>query len=423
MVRAETLTLADAVRYHMSAPQNPFEIAALLTLADRMQEAELRRLVEQRILPHARFCQTVAEARFPRRPRWRTERPFDVTAHIAVQREPALSPEALAERLGVARSQPLPFERSPWRMELLPLEGGQSALLFRVHHCVADGLALVRLLCELADEPRPMPPRGSAAAHAHGRTAVARGFAQRSRALWSTALELTSARADDSRELHRPCGQKAVAWSGPLDLERLNAVAEARGRHVTELLLSAAAEALARGLRATAHHVPARARALVPFGASLGRRELGNHFASAFVDLPLDEPDPWRRIARMAEQTEKLHDPSRARAARSLIGLAGWLSPPLMRRTLDHFSRRASLVLSNVPGPSQPVRLLGHAVRSIVVFAPASGSMGLSFTLFGYAGELRLSVEVDRALPLLPAALVEDFQAALQALSTSSMLA
>jgi diacylglycerol O-acyltransferase / wax synthase len=412
--------MADAVRYHMSAPQNPFEIAALLTLEDRMQEAELRRLVQERILPHERFWQTVADARFPRRPRWRAEPQFEVDAHILVHPESALSSRALAERLAEQRSQPLPFERSPWRMELLQLEGSQSALLFRVHHCVADGLALVRLLCELADEPRPTPPQGGSGSRARGHSSGAGGAARRVRALWSTVLELTSARADDARELHTPCGRKAVAWSAPLDLARLNAVAAAHGRHVTELLLSAAAGALARGLCAAGREVPSRTRALVPFGASLGRRELGNHFASAFVDLPLDEPEPWQRIARMAEHTEKLHDPTRARAARTLIGLAGWLSPALMRRTLDYFSRRASLVLSNVPGPSHPVRLLGHAVRSIVVFAPASGSMGLSFTLFGYAGELRLSVEVDRAIPLAPAQLVEDFQAALDTLSASS---
>lgn len=267
-----------------------------------------------------------------------------------------------------------------------------------------------------------MPAHGGSAARAGDRASVTHGVARRARALWSTVLEL-SAPADGSRELHAPCGRKAVAWSAPLDLARLTAAAEARGRHVTELLLSAAAEALARGLCASGHGMPSRARALVPFGASLGRRELGNHFASTFVDLALDEPDPWRRIARMAEHTEKLHDPTRARAARSLIGLAGWLSPALMRRTLGFFSQRASLVLSNVPGPSQPVRLLGHPVRSIVVFAPASGSLGLSFTLFGYAGELRLSVEVDRALPLAPAQLVEHFQTALQALGAASVVA
>lgn len=406
----------------MTTPRNPLEIAVVLTLSGRMHAEELRRLAEERILPHERFCQTVAEAPFPMRPRWQAETKFELDEHVLIHSEPALSDAALAEQVATRLSQPLGFERAPWRMELFVLEGGHSALLFRVHHCVADGLALVRLLCEMADPPQPKPPRNSPAAPErvrHSAPVILRAVG-RARALWSTLTGLVTAPRDDTRELHGPSGHKSVAWSAPIDLPSLTAVAEGRGRHVTELLLGAAAEALGRSLHAAGRDVPRSVRALVPFGSTLGRRELGNHFASAFVELLLKESDPWRRVEDMAEHTKKLQDASHAGATRTLIGLAGWLSPALMRRALDFFSRRASLLVSNVPGPSEPVRLFGNTVRSIVVFAPPASSLGLSFTLFGYAGELRLGVQVDRALPLSPRQLVSDFQAALEALTDSA---
>jgi WS/DGAT/MGAT family acyltransferase len=419
-MHAERLSLADAVRYHMTTPRNPMEIGVVLMLADTMTGSELERFVTERLLPHERFRQTVAKASFPLRPSWREERSFDLKAHVAVHAGPRLSHTDLVKSISERQSQRFPASRSPWSMELFPLDDGGSALLFRVHHCVADGLSLVRLLCQLADAPRPSTsaPPSSAPRPARRSLPDPREAFHKMWELLGGLLRTATACADPAEELHVPSGQKCVAWSSPLDLAALSHTAESRGCHVTDLLLTASAEALARGLAASGRPVPRRVHALVPVGASPGRRELGNHFASTFVELALDEPDAFRRIEHM-NSTSKLHDPAQARFERALIGLAGWLSPRIMRSAMYRLSRRASLVLSNVPGPSQHVRLWGHSVNSVIVFAPASLSVGLSFTLFGYAGELRLGVETDAAVPLTPAQLVADFEQTLRGLSES----
>src|ERR1700754_10489 len=139
-MRAERLSLADAVRYHMSTPHNPMEITVVLMLADAMSHAELDAFVTQRLLTHERFCQAVAPRRFPLRPRWREERAFDLRAHVTARTGKPLSHAQLVAHVAERLSQRLPRARSPWSMELLSLEGGASALLFRVHHCVADGM-------------------------------------------------------------------------------------------------------------------------------------------------------------------------------------------------------------------------------------------------------------------------------------------
>ena len=397
------------------------EIGALLLLSERMPASELERLLAQRLLLHQRFRQTVVEAAFPPlRPHWQSEPNFALSAHMAsFERGPALSEVELAQRVSEQLSQRLTFRRSPWRMDLFPLAEGGSALFFRVHHCIADGLALVRLLDEISDVPSPAQPRRIRTPRARETSAwqAARQLVPKAPEIASTLLGLAAAHADPGLELHTPSGVKRVAWSSRLELARLSQTAEALGCHLTELVLAASAEALAAGLSAGTRPLPRRLHALVPFAASLGRRELGNHYASTFVELVLDEPDPFRRIARMMATTRKLRDPAQARLALGLVGLSGLLAPPLMRRAIDRFSRRATLALSNVKGPAQPLRLCGRALRSVIVFAPASASMGVSLTLFGYAGALRLGVETDAASPLLATQLVADFEKALARLS------
>jgi hypothetical protein len=202
-----------------------------------------------------------------------------------------------------------------------------------------------------------------------------------------------------------------------LALSALMQLAELHGCHVTDVLLTATAAALARGLEEGGLATPPSMRALVPTGAGAGQQALGNHYASAFVELAVDEREDVRRLACIAEGSSKLRDPAQARLSRTLLGLAAWVSPPLMRRAVDFLSRRASVVMSNVPGPAERIQLLGHELEALVAFAPAAASIGVSFTLLGYAGTLQLGVESDAALPFDPEQLAADFTRALRSLS------
>ncbi|HEX7481479.1 MAG TPA: WS/DGAT domain-containing protein [Polyangiales bacterium] len=420
---AQPLTLADTVRYHMSTAENPMEIGVLLRLADRMAPHTLEAFVTERLLRHARFRHTVRKPGWlALRPRWQAERGRDLSAHVTAMRaEPGLSEQALAHLVSDRLSQRLDFARSPWHLELLPLSDGSSALLLRVQHCLADGRALVRLLSELADLP-VAPPKTPEPARSRGRRRLARHMkpaqlAREARALGAALWHVLSMRDERASPLHAALsGKKLVAWSQALDLPRLTRTAAACGCHVTDLLLSAAAGAVADGLRHAGGAVPDYVRALVPFAMAQGPGELGNHYASVFVDLPTYRMAARLRVERVAAATRQLRDRSETRLTLALTGLSGVLAPSLMRALVDRFSRKASLVLSNVPGPSQRVALMGHEVRSIIVFAPPSGNMALSFTLFGYAGELRLGVQIDAAARLPPQRFSAGFERALREL-------
>jgi hypothetical protein len=93
-----------------------------------------------------------------------------------------------------------------------------------------------------------------------------------------------------------------------------------------------------------------------------------------------------------------------------VLGALGLASAAAERIGIDLFTRKATTMITSVPGPSRPARLAGHRLRDLVVWAPASGSLALTFSLLSYAGEVRLGVASDRQVVDDPARLVSGFE-------------
>lgn len=389
-------------------------IGALLVLDGRMQLEELDQLVRDKLLSLRRFQQHVVEP--PRgwgRPRWQQDAPFDLRRHVAkLDVAGPLEESALVTLVGERMSTPLPSGSSPWRFELVDFGARQSAILVRVHHSIADGLALISVLQDLADE-RP----AKASADQSPTALRARGNPLR-RILGEVGglFRFLTLFADVTTSLKNPLGgTKRVAWSGPIPLESIKAIARVRGHRLIDVLLGAVAGALGRHLRLRGP-VPRQVRGLLPIAAAPGSssvRGLGNHYASVFVRLPVDDGDAVARTENVARQLTRLRSRGEPAVAGALVTLAGTVWPRLERRAVGWWSRRASLVVSSLAGPKEDLRLAGRRLESMMVWAPAPASIGLSLTLFGYAGALRLGILADTAVIDRPHELVADFEAAL----------
>ena len=155
-------------------------IGAVLLFDHRLTLEAVEELARSKLVPHRRFHQHVVEAphRFGR-PRWRDDAAFDLGAHVRKLNLPGPADAAALVGLASERmSAPLPREQSPWSFELVDLAPAGSALLVRIHHCIADGRALVALLEQLADE-EPRVGEGTARApppspRVHRRSGMAR---------------------------------------------------------------------------------------------------------------------------------------------------------------------------------------------------------------------------------------------------------
>lgn len=396
-------------------------IGALLRFDQRLRFKDLEELVRSKLVPRRRFRQHVVEA--PHRmgpPRWHDDAVFDVSAHVRKLELPQpIDVAALVALASERMSAPLPGHRSPWAFDLMDLAPGGSALLVRIHHCMADGRALVSLLEELADDATPPEGTSRALAPASRQGRRTRFFGQ----LGGLFRILTLSGDPDSPLRGAPSGHKRVAWSEGIPLDAIKSIARARGHHVTDVLLAGVAGALDRYQRDHGQ-TPRSIRALLPVALPTkpSADGSGNHFASVFVRLPIAVADPQARLEAIAHDMTLLRAWGQSRTAIGLTRLAGSVAPAVERWAMLRWSRRASLVVSSLAGPTAPLRMAGRPIRSINVWAPAPASIGLSLTLFGYAGALWAGALADTAVVDRPEELVAALRPAIDDLARGAPL-
>ena len=151
--KREILSPVDAAWFHMDTPTNMAMITGVMMFGERLDIWRLKEVVEHRLLQHERFRQRVRQSLLGlRRPSWEIDPHFDLNAHI---RHIAL-PEpgdvsTLQSLVGDLMGTPLDPTKPLWQLHVVDNFNGGSALVCRLHHCIADGLALVQVLLATAD--------------------------------------------------------------------------------------------------------------------------------------------------------------------------------------------------------------------------------------------------------------------------------
>ena len=355
----------------MGTPTNPMVIGALLLFERQLTLEALEALVRDKLVPHRRFRQHVVES--PHRfgaPRWLDDAAFDLRQHV--RRLDPSGPVDAATLIGLVSERintPLPLGRSPWTFELVDLLPSGSALLVRIHHCIADGRALVALLEQLADHgshegAEDGSGKGSAATKEQVplRKSSEPTRAHRFFGRFAGLFRLFPLSRDPVSLLRRPLsGRKCVAWSEAIPLDPIKAIAAAHGHHVADVLLTGVAGALDRYARDHGQ-IPRSVHALLPVAgpSQASASELGNHYASVFVSLPAAVDDPRVRLATIARDMAVLRSGGQSRIASGLMRAAGSVAPGIERRAMRWGSRRASLVVSSLAGPKMALHSPGN---------------------------------------------------------------
>lgn len=406
MARGRPMAPEDAARLHMSVRGNPMLIGAALLLGAPLERERVVERLRERLTPHRRFTERVVEARFGiGRPRWLPVERFDMEAHVGADASDASAAELLSEGLaaGLDASRPL------WSMRVVRRSNDTTALVLVVHHCVADGAGLVRILRDIGDDaPVPRDEHARRPSHRRANGAhLARDLARGAVA----ALQLVAQRGDFARPLHGPLtGRKLVASSGPLSMADLTKASHALGVTVNDLLLAAVSGAVrALLVRRKISAVDARVHALVPVAIGGPSSGASNRFASVFVPLPTHVEDVAARARALDRDVRVLRARSLS-SATSVVGAAGLALPAIERIGVALLSRKGTVMVSNVHGPDAAIRFCGAEVESVVVSAPAPGSIGVGISLFSYDGRASITAAVDAGLGLAPERLVADME-------------
>ncbi|AKQ68929.1 hypothetical protein A176_005841 [Myxococcus hansupus] len=454
MAAQERMSSVDALWFHMEEPANLMMITAVLWFEGRLDFERLKTVVRERLVErYPRFRQRVVPGLLGL-PQWEEVPALDLDAHLSWLEVPPPGDRAALEALvGQWMSTPLERSRPLWQFHVVTGAEGGDVLLARLHHCLADGMALARVLLTLTDgseassdfdapEPEPRPERGGLESWVRG----ARAVVGTARAVWRKGAELAAepilagdllvqgARGaaamgkllvippDPRTSLRGPLGtQKRAAWSDPVPLERVKAVGRALGGTVNDVLLTAVAGALRRYLHALGEP-PADLHALVPVNLrpldAPVPRELGNHFGVVFLRLPVSLGTPLRRLQELTRRMEKLKRSPEAVLTFGALELLGHTPAAMERWVVDTFGSKASLIATNVPGPREPVSLAGTRLEGLTFWVPQTGHLSLGISLFSYAGQVTVGIAADAGRVHDPHALIQAFHEELDALAT-----
>jgi diacylglycerol O-acyltransferase / wax synthase len=296
-----------------------------------------------------------------------------------------------------------------------------------VHHCIADGMSLVQVLLNIADEPPSFPAQGGRAA---------RGQAdRRSSGLMSTerlasvvraggglaraVARILDLRADPRTAFTGPLGrEKLAAWSDPIPLDEVRRVGKAHDATINDVLLSTLAGALRRYLEARGTRPDGIAlRAVVPVNLRAPDDvALGNKFGMVFMPLPVGHHDALERLRAVKRAMDRIKRSPEAAVLFGLLRAFGVTTTHLLKLAVSVLGRKATMVMTNVPGPREPIRFLGRAVDSLMFWVPQSGKLGLGVSILSYCGTVRVGIAADAGLVPDPCALVDAFHEAFEEL-------
>ena len=426
---------ADAAWLHMDRPTNPMVVNSLSLLAGVPDHELVAELLEERLVARfPRFAQRVVDP-LGRRPAFEDDPRFDLEAHLHRRALPAPGDRAALEELICDLiTAPLDPNRPLWHVYLIEGHEGGAAVLWRIHHCIADGIALSRVLLsvtdEAADQQAPAAPGESGTGALRrvaelpaGAISVGRRLGgavlhegveslahpDHLRALASGALrdaatvaKLVGSPADASTALRSPLsGARRVAWSAPFDLAAIKDASHRRRVTINDMLLTALSAALGETLGAAGVR-PEAIHAMVPFNLRSAEEpvsaELGNDFALILLELPLGELSPAERLREVSSRMGAIKSSNEAPIAYGMVGAIGLTPPWLEDRLIGFFTDKASLVVTNVPGPQGRLSFAGVPIEGVLVWAPCSGSLGMTVSIFSYAGEVTVGFMVDTAV-------------------------
>lgn len=434
------ISAVDTAWLRMDRPQNLMMITGVLLFGERVTLTRLRKVVGERFAVFKRFRQHPVE--LPGVSFWENDADFDVARHVVRGTLPPPAGrkelQALVSRLGTT---PLDPAHPMWQFHLIDRYDGGSAVVVRIHHSYADGIALVRVMLSMTDAARNGPPAMPFAprprkredgdddvlaqllAPLSGVLAIARKLGstivEKGADMWSDPAKAVALATQGgafaaevaklalmpqdspTRFKGKPGTSKRVSWTDPLPLADVKTIGRALGASVNDVLLSCVAGAL-RGYLADKGDETADVmlRALVPVNLRPIEKayKLGNQFGLVFLDLPIGIENPIERLYAVRANMNALKGSYQPVLALGLLAAMGSGPKALQDVLLEALARNASSVMTNVPGPQQPLYLAGAPIKSLMFWVPQSGDIGMGVSIISYDGAVQFGVITDEGL-------------------------
>jgi diacylglycerol O-acyltransferase len=454
----DRLSWGDTVFLHLEREGMPLNVACLCVFDGEIPFEDCLQFVESKLPLIPRYLKRVVPPPFNvGLPSWEYDADFDIRRHV---REATLkhgSDAELKTLAGKLLSTVMDRQHPLWDMTLVHgLKGNRSGLIFRLHHCLADGIAGVGIMNVLMDanSEAPRPPkrrlRLRVPAPPDAWTSIANSCVDSYSELVKRVL---AALADLSSMAERVAANGGnfntdefvrlfpeltanterlrfnLLYRGPqnfacagISLAEIKAIKQARGTSVNDVILSLVTAAIRRYLEFHGDTVRDQLfRMMVPVNlrGNDNPGELGNRISLVPVTIPLDIRDPKKLLAAVHRRTEFLKRAHTAEFVSLAGGLIGML-PNSAQAAAGHIISRLpftpfNMVCTNVPGPQYPLFLMGRKMVSCYPYVPVGGEMALNCAIltydgtayFGFSGDVHAAPDLRRLERLLMLSFME----------------
>ena len=461
-----SLSWGDTFFLYLERAGQPINVACTCELEGALSLRACTKYVESKLDLIPRYKQRAVFPQFNLGlPTWEPDPNFNIRNHVhEVVRKGGGDAELKEVAAGIISST-LNRERPLWDLTLVRgLKGNRTGLVIRLHHCLADGVSgvgIMNVLLDTSPTPEKAPPAKHRAEVPQTSDSVAllldgmlksyQSFMQGALTAQSEVLtiarELLGGITNGQREelmhlvpeLASPSdrlpfnrvicrGPQRVAW-GEIPMADIKAIRENFGGTVNDVVLTVVTATVRR--YAELHGTKMRGRKLrymipVNIRGNGDVSELGNKITFLPINVPLDVRDPRMLLAKISERMVFL----RSIGLQDLVGLVGTLVSkvplPLQAILAPVLSQLplslCNMICTNVPGPQQPLYLLGHKMLRAYPYVPIGGEMGVNVAILsyngtayvGFGGDVHAVPDIDRFEELLRVSFAELRDAAVE---------
>ncbi len=455
---AETMTNADNFWLCMDEPVNLMVITAVMEFEEPLDYNRLYATIETRLACFPRFKKKVVKPLTGiGAAKWVTDKHFDLRSHLHRIALPSSGGKHdLQEVISSLKTKSLDYNKPLWDIHLMENYGKGCALFFRIHHCIADGIALVHVLLSTADtdpdapwpEKKPEPSRrpsdfaplfvfnsmlksakemitegqkmGKSIARELGKCVTKPSYlmdwGKLSAAISSDFARVLSKQtimtADPRTAFKGNLGvQKRLTWTAPIPLDNIKKVGKAiSATTLNDVLIATVTGAMRRYLKTRntpVNELDIHVAVPVNIRKPGTEFELGNKFSLVFLRLPIYLEDPVLRLKEVKRRMDNLKVSPDPYINFGLLSTIGALPTKIARKAAQIFGNKASGVLTNVPGPREPLYFAGRKISNFMFWVPRSGMIGLGISIMSYNGNVTIGIASDEKLMPDPETLLE----------------
>ncbi len=454
---AETMTNADNFWLCMDEPTNLMVITAFMEFKEKVDFKRLQATIDSRLASFPRFRKRIVKPKSGMGlPGWEFDPNYDLRSHV--QRIALPSPgdkNDLQEMISNLTTTPLDPNKPLWQVHLIENYGKGCVVFFRIHHCIGDGIALIYVLLSAADtdpdapwpKSRPKQKKSSLNLQSFLSFDSVKDTVKTTRKLGTKLIkEMEKALSDSDhlKKLVKKSGRlptdfatvlskhtimksdpntpfkgklgvrKLVVWTDPMELSKIKTVGKAITRTtLNDVLVATVTGAMRRYLKTrnvAVNELDLRVTIPVNIRKAGTEFELGNKFSLVFLPLPVYLKDPILRLKEVKRRMDRLKKSADPYINFGLVGAIGYLPPGLAKKAAQLFGNKASGVMTNVPGPRQPLYFAGSKIENIMFWVPRSGAIGLGISILSYDGKVTVGIASDEGLMPDPEVFLEGFE-------------